>query len=230
MKGAAVDRLLGQLLVPAERLADFGLSMLIAVGLGFAIAAVYRYTHRSMNYESSFLSTLVLLTPIVTLVMFFIQGDLVLSLGLVGSLSIVRFRTPIKDTRDMVFLFWAIVTGLGCGTLHWTLALVSTFFLSLLVSIFYLVKYGRQTHVEYILIVAGTLPYDDRTLNEMVGDTGANVQLRSHEIDGESWELTYEFRFDRMLEERIHAIVAQLRRVDGVEKVSLLTPQLTLPM
>lgn len=225
-----MNRLLEQFLVPSERLADFALSTLLAVGLGFSIAAVYRYTHRSMNYESSFLSTLVLLTPIVTLVMFFIQGDLVLSLGLVGSLSIVRFRTPIKDTRDMVFLFWAIVTGLGCGTLHWTLALVSTLFLSLLVSVFYLVKYGRQTHVEYILIVAGSMPYDDRAINGMVERTGASAQLRSHEIDGETWELTYEFRFDQELEERIRSIVAELRRVEGVEKVSLLTPQLTLPM
>ncbi|MFP4484622.1 MAG: DUF4956 domain-containing protein [Spirochaetaceae bacterium] len=225
-----MDRVMGILLVPQHQLVNFIVSMLLAVALGLAVATVYRYTHRGMNYESSFLSTLVLLVPIVTLVMFFIQGDLVLSLGLVGSLSIIRFRTPIKDTRDMVFLFWAIVTGLGIGTLHWTLSLFATVLMSLLLTLFYVIKYGRQVHVEYILIIAGALPYDRPAIDRMVDSSGADVQLRSHEVEGDTWELTYEFRMDRAQERSIHALVDQIRERRGVEKVSLLTPQLTLPM
>jgi len=209
---------------------DFGISLALAVGLGLAIASVYRYTHRSMNYENSFPQTLVLLVPIVTVVMFFIQGDLVLSLGLVGSLSIVRFRTPIKDTKDMVFLFWAIVTGLGCGTLHWTLALLATGFLSLLMTLFFLSEYGRKTHAEYILIVAGELPYDEQALSELIERTGVPTQLRRHEVEGDTWEFTYELRVVRGIEKELHDTVSRVRRVAGVRKVSLLTPQLTLPM
>lgn len=225
-----MNRLTGIVLIPPEQLVNFGISLLIAVVLGVAIATVYRYTHRGLNYEGGFLTTLVLLTPIVTVVMFFIQGDLVLSLGLVGSLSIIRFRTPIKDTRDMVFLFWAIVTGLGCGTLNWTFTVLAAILIALLLTLFYLVKYGRQLHVEYILIVAGGMPYNYGALEEIVTGTGAQVQLRSHEIEGESWELTWEFRFDRKLERRVQQIVDLIREVPGVGKVSLLTPQLTLPM
>ncbi len=225
-----MNRLIGIVVVPPDQLVNFGISLLIAVVLGMGIATVYRYTHRGLNYESSFLPTLVLLTPIVTVVMFFIQGDLVLSLGLVGSLSIIRFRTPIKDTRDMVFLFWSIAAGLGCGTLNWTFTVLSAILISLLLTLFYLVKYGRQLHVEYILIVGGAIPYDYPALEDAVTDTGAQVQLRSHEIDGDNWELTWEFRFDRHLEERVQRIVDQVRQMKGVRKVSLLTPQLTLPM
>lgn len=225
-----MNRIIGMILVQPDQLINFGLSMLIAVVLGVSIATVYRYTHRGLNYESSFLPTLVLLTPITTVVMFFIQGDLVLSLGLVGSLSIIRFRTPIKDTRDMVFLFWAIVTGLGCGTLNWTFTVLAAIFISLLTTLFYLIKYGRQLHVEYILIVAGGTPYDYAGLETIVNGTGAQVQLRSHEVDGDSWELTWEFRFDRKLERRVQQIVDTVRTVPGVSRVSLLTPQLTLPM
>src|SRR5690625_5583288 len=79
-----------------------------------------------MTYERSFLTTFVLISPIVTMVVYFIQGDLVVSLGLVGSLSIIRFRTPIKDTRDMVFLFWSIAVGLGAGTGNWTITIVAS--------------------------------------------------------------------------------------------------------
>ncbi|MFO8063691.1 MAG: DUF4956 domain-containing protein [Spirochaetota bacterium] len=225
-----MNRLTGIFLVSPDQMVNFILSMVLAVALGLAIATVYRYTHRGMSYESSFLSTLVLLTPIVTLVMFFIQGDLVLSLGLVGSLSIIRFRTPIKDTRDMVFLFWAIVTGLGCGTLHWTFAILATIFMSFLLAVFYLLKYGRQLHAEYILVISGVVPYDYDRLQNMVSETGAQVQLRSHEVDGDNWELTYEFRFDRRLEPTIQRLVESAQEVRGVNKVSLLTPQLTLPM
>lgn len=225
-----MDRLTGIIVIPPDDLINFGVSLLIAVVLGVAIATVYRYTHRGLNYESSFLPTLVLLSPIVTVVMFFIQGDLVLSLGLVGSLSIIRFRTPIKDTRDMVFLFWAIVTGLGCGTLNWTLTVLSAILIALLLTLFYLVKYGRRLHVEYILIIGGETPYDYESIEELVSGTGAQVQLRSHEVDGDTWELTWEFRFERALEERIQRIVGAVREVPGVRKVSLLTPQLTLPM
>ncbi len=204
--------------------------MLLSVALGLVIAAVYRYTHRGMNYESGFLSTLVLLAPIVTVVMLFIKGDLVLSLGLVGSLSIIRFRTPIKDTRDMVFLFWAIAIGLGAGTLNWTIAIFATGLMTILMTAFHLVKYGRPLHAEYILVVNGNDSRRDRDVEKVVRNRAANVQLRNHEVDGDSWELTYELRFAREKEESVRRVVNELQTVEGVTKVSLLTPQLSLPM
>src|SRR5690625_4025987 len=91
--------------VAPEQIINLVISLFLGILLGIGIAYVYKYTHRGMNYERSFLTTIVLISPIVTMVMYFIQGDLVVSLGLVGSLSIIRFRTPIKDTCDMVFLF-----------------------------------------------------------------------------------------------------------------------------
>ena len=209
---------------------NFFISMVLALGLGLLIAVVYRYTHRGMNYESGFLSTLALLAPIVTLVMFFIQGDLVLSLGLVGSLSIIRFRTPIKDTRDMVFLFWSIAIGLGVGTLNWTVSVFATIVLSIFMGVMYLAKYGRPLHAEYILVVAGVDPHHDSVVEIVVNSKRANVQLRNHEIEGETWEVTYEIRLARAHEQDIRDMVADLKNIVGVRKVSLLTPQLALPM
>lgn len=225
-----MHRFISVILIPADQLMLFGFSLLLASLLGLGVATVYRYTHRSMNYESSFMSTLVLLTPIVTMVMFFIQGDLVLSLGLVGSLSIIRFRTPIKDTRDMVFLFWSIAAGLGSGTMQWTYTVLASLFITLLLTLFHYIKYGRQLHNEYILIISGGTPHNFSAIDHLVSHTDAQVQLRSHEIDGDSWELTYEFRFDVKIERRIQQIASDVHSVEGVRKVSLLSPQLTLPM
>ncbi|TVQ21920.1 MAG: DUF4956 domain-containing protein [Spirochaetaceae bacterium] len=225
-----MERILSIFVVPADQIINFFISMGLAVVLGMLIALVYRYTHRGMNYESGFLSTIVLLSPIVALVMFFIQGDLVLSLGLVGSLAIIRFRTPIKDTRDMVFLFWSIAIGLGVGTLNWTVAVFATLFLSVLMSGMYLFKYGRSLHVEYILVVAGSDQQADDDIERVVARKRANVQLRNHEVDGSDWELTYEIRVARAREPEVRGLVSELQKIHGVTKVSLLTPQLALPM
>ncbi len=225
-----MERILGIIVLPPEQIVNLFVSMAVAVLLGLLIAAVYRYTHRGMNYESGFLSTLVLLAPIVTVVMFFIQGDLVLSLGLVGSLSIIRFRTPIKDTRDMVYLFWVIAVGLGAGTLNWTASVFATGVLAILMTSFYLFRYGRALHAEYILVVSGTHSGAESEIEQVVRSRAANVQLRNHEIEGDSWELTYELRFAREKEQAVRTVVGDLQRLSGVSKVSLLTPQLSLPM
>jgi hypothetical protein len=218
------------LLVSDQRIVTFIISMILAVLLGLSIALVYRYTHKGLNYESSFLSTLVLLAPIVTLVMFLIQGDLVLSLGLVGSLSIIRFRTPIKDTRDMVFLFWSIATGLGVGTLNWTLSIFAAIILGLLIALFYLIKYGRQTHNEYILIVSGQNQMNDDIITALSTNTEVSIQLRSTETRKDTFENVYELRFEEALLPSVKQMVETLRKEPNVEKVSLLSPQLALPM
>lgn len=218
------------ILIQDDIIISFILSMVLAIILGLAIALIYRYTHRGMNYESSFLSTLAILAPIVTLVMFFIQGDLVLSLGLVGSLSIIRFRTPIKDTRDMVFLFWSIAMGLGVGTLNWTIAVISTIILGLLISVFYIVRYGRQIHTEYILIVAGTNHFDDTMMNDYYEGKNIDIQMRSTETEGERFENVYELRFENDDLDTIKAMVESIRELNHIQKVSLLSPQLSLPM
>ncbi|MFP4153010.1 MAG: DUF4956 domain-containing protein [Alkalispirochaeta sp.] len=225
-----MDRLLGIILLPPEQLVNVVISMGLALILGFVIAGVYRYTHRGMNYESGFLATLVLLAPIVAVVMQFIQGDLVLSLGLVGSLAIVRFRTPVKDTRDMVYLFWIIAIGLGTGTLNWTIAIIATLLMSVVTTAFYLFKYGRPLHAEYILVVSGSTPGGEVPVDRVVRQRPANVQLRNHEVQGKNWELTYELRFAREKEGGVRTVVGELQGMDETERVSLLTPQLSLPM
>ncbi len=224
-----MERLIGIIVLPAEDVVNFFVSLALALVLGLAVAAVYRITHRGMNYESGFLSTLVLLVPIVAVVMILIQGDLVLSLGLVGSLAIIRFRTPIKDTRDMVFLFWSIAVGLGVGTLNWTIAVFATVVLSIAMGVIFILKYGRPLHEEYILVVSGVDPYDD-SVDEAVRRRRMSVQLRNHEVDGDAWEVTYELRLARANEEGLREMVAELKDLGCVRKVSLLAPQLALPM
>ena len=91
---------------------DMALALLLSFGLGMFIFLVYKKTFSGVMYSSSFGVTLVALTMITTLVILAVTSNVVLSLGMVGALSIVRFRTAIKDPLDIAFLFWAIGAGI----------------------------------------------------------------------------------------------------------------------
>ncbi len=217
-------------IIPGELTLSLFTALIIALALSFFIALVYRNTHRGMNYEPAFLTTLVLIAPVVALVMFFIRGDLVLSLGLIGSLSIIRFRTPIKDTRDMVYLFWAIVVGLGCGTENWTLALMATIFIAIIIFILFLFEYGRPKHSDFVLVLAGESERTPVQTNEVIDRYSTRSRVRSHDVVDDGWEVVYELRFTRPQEDQTEDLIATLKALDGINKVTLLAPQLALPM
>ena len=91
---------------------DMALALVLAFGLGLFIFFIYKKTFAGVMYSSSFGVTLIALTMITTLVILAVTSNVVLSLGMVGALSIVRFRTPIKEPLDIAFLFWSIAAGI----------------------------------------------------------------------------------------------------------------------
>jgi hypothetical protein len=219
-----------QTALSAQELFNVVFSLTLAIVVGLVISQVYKHTHRGLNYEISFLTTLILLAPIVAAVMIFIQGSLVLSLGLVGSLSIIRFRTPIKDTRDMVFLFWVIATGLGCGIYSWTLVVVFTLLVFVAIIILYLTKYGRSRNQDYVLVLSGDSSYPDSDVDSIIKQHTFDVRVRSRESDNDTWEIIFEVRFTDEAGEESKQLVGELQALSGVNKVSLLAPQLALPV
>ncbi len=218
------------LAMPGRDIFDVVFSLTLSVIIAIIISQVYKHTNRGMNFELAFMSTLVLLAPIVTVVMLFIRGDLILSLGLIGSLSIIRFRTPIKDTRDMVFLFWTIAVGLGAGTYNWTVVIISTIFITIITYGLYFVKYGRSHNTDFVLVVSGNRPDDADTLEKIIKSYTEEARVRSHEMEKGYWEIIFELRFPRLTNEVTKKIVRDIEALEGIDKVSLLAPQLALPV
>lgn len=197
--------------------------------MGMVISQIYRFTHTGIHYEPSLLSTLVLLGPVVTMVMLFIQGDLALTLGLVGALSIIRFRTPIKGTRDMVYLFWTIAAGIGMGTFNWMLAVIATAIIGFVMVLFHIIKYENMPKNEFILIVSGNDPTAIEQVREYVRQHDSNARLRSSKLIGDAWETIFEMQISKMAKEKSDMLLAELHKLKGIEKVSLLAPQISLP-
>ena len=105
---------------------DIILHIVVATIIGFAIYISYWYTHIGTTYSKKFNVSLITLTVLTATVMTVIGNNIALSLGMVGALSIVRFRTAIKDSRDTTYIFWAIIVGICCGVGDYLVASVGT--------------------------------------------------------------------------------------------------------
>ena len=115
---------------------DMALALLLAFGVGLFIFFIYKKTYAGVMYSSSFGVTLVALTMITTLVILAVTSNVVLSLGMVGALSIVRFRTAVKEPLDIAFLFWAIAAGIVLAAGLIPLAVFGSLFIGIIILIF----------------------------------------------------------------------------------------------
>ena len=128
---------------------DMVLSLLLAFGVGLFIFYVYKKTYQGVLYSSSFGVTLVALTMITTLVILAVTSNVVLSLGMVGALSIVRFRTAIKEPLDIAFLFWSIAAGIVLAAGMIPLAVIGSVFIGLILLVFV----NRKSSVNPYIVV-----------------------------------------------------------------------------
>lgn len=131
---------------------DVLLNFLVAAVISAVIFLSYRISHSNALYSARFNVSLVMLTLVTTLVMNVIGNNVALSLGMVGALSIVRFRTPIKDTRDTTYIFWCIAVGICCGVSEFMIASIGTAIIVLAMLLFGFVKNNER----YLLIIRGS--------------------------------------------------------------------------
>ncbi|MCA9583394.1 MAG: DUF4956 domain-containing protein, partial [Myxococcales bacterium] len=119
-------------------------SMVCALACGFIISETYRRTHRGGDYSRSFLQVLILVAIIVAFVTLVVGNDLARAFTLVGALSVVRFRTAVKDARDLGFIFWGVATGMGSGVQLLSITLLATVAIAVVVFILDATSYGSR--------------------------------------------------------------------------------------
>jgi hypothetical protein len=130
---------------------DILLNMVFAFVLGMIISTIYKKTHRGLSYSQSFMLTLVFVTIIVSIVMMIIGNNLARAFALVGALSIIRFRTVVKDTKDTAYVFLALAAGMASGTSSYFLACVGVGFTGLVAIALHISNYGSLYKSEFIL-------------------------------------------------------------------------------
>ena len=126
-------------------------NLIIAFFLGFIISLVYKKTHKGLSYSQSFMITNVFVSVIVCMVIMIIGNNLARAFALVGALSIIRFRTVVKDTKDTAYIFWSLASGMAAGTGSYFLAIAGNIILSLIAYTLYKTNYGSIIKSEFIL-------------------------------------------------------------------------------
>ena len=149
--------------------------MSMAFILSMVIFWTYKITFSGVMYNRKFNVSLVMLTLVTTMVMIVIGSDIALSLGMVGALSIVRFRTAIKDPRDTGYIFWCIAIGLSVGSQNYMIAIVGSLFLFIVLSMFSFSGIGKEER--YILIIRGEREREEEIMR-CVFDSFKGSQLR----------------------------------------------------
>lgn len=149
---------------------DMAIALALAFGIGMFIFLVYKKTYQGVMYSSSFGTTLIALTMITTVVILAVTSNVVLSLGMVGALSIVRFRTAIKEPLDIAFLFWAIAVGIVLAAGFIPLAVVG----SVIIGAILLIFVNKKSHCNpYIVVLSCT---DDNAEQKAIDFLRGNVQ------------------------------------------------------
>jgi len=197
------------------------MKVLIALVMGFVvgvvIAFVYKKCYRGVLYSPSFGMTLVMLTLITTPVVMCIKSDIALSMGMVGALSIVRFRTAVKDPMDTAYMFWALTMGILLGAELYVIALVVVLGISI---VLFLMTFIKLTNPNAYLLV---LHYDEVAeydINQQLRRTVKQRRLRSKTVTRAGAEMTYEVRLDNKQD-----LVASMLNIDGVHDATLVACQ-----
>ncbi len=164
--------------VEAISVLDMALAMLLAFGVGLFIFFIYKKTYAGVMYSSGFGVTLIALTMITTLVILAVTSNVVLSLGMVGALSIVRFRTAIKEPMDIAFLFWAIAVGIVLAAGMIPLAVFGSLFIGVILFLF-----ANRKEMEYLVKHTKRCSIKSKTAQKGRIELTCEVRLRESDTD-----------------------------------------------
>lgn len=199
------------------------INMLLALAFGLAIAIVYRFTHTGLSYSQSFTLTLVYVASIVSIIMMVIGSSLARAFALVGALSIIRFRTVVKDTKDIAFVFAALALGMAAGTGNYFVGITGTvFFLAIALSL-YKINFGATFKSEFILRFVFDQAHDSEAYISKIKNFSKRWNLLHLEPsgDGRFVSLSYDIALKKGAD--TNQFATAINEVPGVSEVALIS-------
>ena len=202
-----------QTITPASWLTIL-VSLVLAFAVGLFIAWIYRRNFRGVMYSNNFALTLVLMTLITCPVVMCIKESIQLSMGMVGALSIVRFRTAVTDPLDTAYMFWALTMGILLGAGQFFLTVLAVVGIGILITVVVNVQAKRMNSFLLVLRMGDEA---ERAANQIVAGLRTQ-QLKSKTVSSNGIEATYEIRVDKP-----DALLNKLRSVQGVYDATLVS-------
>jgi uncharacterized membrane protein YhiD involved in acid resistance len=206
------------------------LSLLLAFGLSQAVAATYVWTFRGMSYSRSFVLTLAVGGLISAMLMLAINNSIAAGLGIAGALAIIRFRTALRDPRDMLFIFAALASGIASGLRVHLAAVLGTALFCATVVLLTAAELGSQRRFDGLLRLQLPVSADEEALSPILRKHTSHFALVSlrETAQGERMERAYQVQLAG--EEHRAGLVHALEGVPGIEGVSLLLQEPTVEL
>ena len=195
---------------------DMVIALALAFVLGLFIFFVYKKTFNGVMYSASFGISLIAMTMITTLIILAVTSNVVLSLGMVGALSIVRFRTAIKEPLDIAFLFWSIAAGLVIGAGFIPLSILGSIFIGIILIVF---VNKKTVDNPYIAIINCTDASAEEKIMQYIKENVKKHMIKSKSVSANGIELTVEVR----LKDHSTEFVNQAAAVEGVTNAVLVS-------
>lgn len=192
--------------------------ILLAMGIAFLLAVylfvIYRIFTKNAFYSKSFNISMAAISLVTCGIIIAMQSSLVISLGMVGALSIVRFRTAIKEPIDLLFLFWSIGTGIICGTGLYKIAIIVAICVTVAILILRLIPEMKETN---ILFVSSSDKDIETALSSAVSQNSLSNRIKSRNITARGIDFVYEVRA-----KDAKSLVSAIDALDGINSVSLI--------
>lgn len=195
---------------------DMAIALGLALCIGLFIFLVYKRSYSGVMYSASFGASLIVLTLVTTLIILAISTNVVLSLGMVGALSIVRFRTPVKEPMDIVFLFWSIAAGIVLAAGLIPLAVFGSMFIGLVILV---LSMRKTVERPYILVLHCENEEAEERACGFVKERAKALSLKSKSVLPGAIELNYEVR----LKDGSSSFVNDLAEIAGVSHIALVS-------
>lgn len=200
------------------------LNSFVALFLGMVVAYVYKATHQGLSYSQSFVLTLIFVTIIIGIVMMVIGNSLARAFALVGALSIIRFRTVVKDTKDTAYVFMALAIGMAAGTGNYFIAFYSTVFMSSVAWVLFKFNFGVQRSSDFILrfYFDKTSASDEQYVN-YIADHSDDSSLLHMEPSGDNKKLYMTYDISLKEDVVMNDFISLFAAVEGVSEVVLIS-------
>ncbi len=192
------------------------LILIIAFIVAMIIYLTYKNTYTGVMYNPRFNVSLVMITMVTTIVMVVIGSNISVSLGMVGALSIIRFRTAVKDPRDTAFIFWGVVSGLACWTQNYTIFLSGSIVICLVLFIF---KKVVASDDKYLLIVKGD-SLDVKEIERVIEKTVKYYTCKGKYIKNSDVELIYDVKLKKKNDDRVVTALNEIININTVNLVA----------
>jgi len=204
-----------------ENITSFSaLDMIIAMGLAFIVGLfvffVYKKTYTGVMYSAGFGISLIAMTLITTLVILAVTSNIILSLGMVGALSIVRFRTAIKEPLDIVFMFWSIAAGIVLGAGLLPLAILGSVFIGIILVLF---VNKKSVDTPYILVISSDGEKQEEEIMKQIAKSVKKHSVKAKTVSDSGMEFTLEVR----LRENSTKFVGEIKAISGVKSAALVS-------